>query len=68
SKSGGAWLTVGLPGSGLLTAEDPLAPLRNSRRSVRIGGVRMAIVTISHEMGAGGSVIGMALADRLEYR
>jgi len=28
----------------------------------------MAIVTISHEMGAGGSVIGMALAERLEYR
>src|SRR5215510_15449632 len=28
----------------------------------------MAIVTISHEMGAGGSVIGMVLAERLEYR
>jgi cytidylate kinase len=28
----------------------------------------MAIVTISHEMGAGGSVIGMPLAERLEYR
>jgi cytidylate kinase len=28
----------------------------------------VAIVTISHEMGAGGSVIGMALAERLEYR
>ena len=28
----------------------------------------MGIVTISHEMGAGGSVIGAALAERLEYR
>ena len=28
----------------------------------------MAIVTISHEMGAGGSMIGRALAERLEYR
>ena len=28
----------------------------------------VAIVTISHEMGSGGSVIGMALAERLEYR
>jgi cytidylate kinase len=28
----------------------------------------MAIVTISHEMGAGGSVIGMALPERLGYR
>jgi len=28
----------------------------------------MAIVTISHEMGAGGSVIGRTLAERLEYR
>jgi len=28
----------------------------------------MAIVTISHEMGSGGSVIGTALAERLEYR
>ena len=28
----------------------------------------MAIVTISHEMGSGGSKIGMALAERLEYR
>lgn len=28
----------------------------------------MAIVTISHEMGAGGSIIGAALAERLEYR
>jgi Cytidylate kinase-like family len=28
----------------------------------------MAIVTISHEMGAGGSVIGMALGERLGYR
>jgi cytidylate kinase len=28
----------------------------------------MAIVTISHEMGAGGSVIGRALAERLAYR
>jgi cytidylate kinase len=28
----------------------------------------VAIVTISHEMGAGGSVIGMTLAERLEYR
>jgi cytidylate kinase len=28
----------------------------------------MAIVTISHEMGSGGSVIGAMLAERLEYR
>ena len=28
----------------------------------------MSIVTISHEMGAGGSVIGAALAERLAYR
>jgi cytidylate kinase len=28
----------------------------------------MAVVTISHEMGSGGSVIGTALAERLEYR
>jgi len=28
----------------------------------------MAIITISHEMGAGGSEIGMALAQRLGYR
>jgi cytidylate kinase len=28
----------------------------------------VSIVTISHEMGAGGSVIGAALAERLEYR
>jgi cytidylate kinase len=28
----------------------------------------MAIVTISHEMGAGGSIIGIAVAERLEYR
>ena len=28
----------------------------------------MAIVTISHQMGAGGSVIGMTLAQRLGYR
>jgi cytidylate kinase len=28
----------------------------------------MAIVTISHEMGSGGSLIGLAVAERLEYR
>ena len=28
----------------------------------------MAVVTISHEVGSGGSVIGTALAQRLEYR
>src|SRR2546425_9543454 len=28
----------------------------------------MAIITISHEMGAGGPEIGMALAQRLGYR
>ncbi|MGH7266925.1 MAG: cytidylate kinase family protein [Candidatus Rokuibacteriota bacterium] len=28
----------------------------------------MAVVTISHEMGSGGSVVGTMLAERLEYR
>ena len=44
------------------------APSRMGGGFARVGGVPMAIVTISHEMGAGGSVIGMALADRLEWR